>query len=533
MIRAVSYSRVSTDEETQTNSLESQISESIEAISRNGWIHINSYIDEGKSGTTIKHRNSYKKLLEDMEKNEFDIIVVKSQDRLMRNTKEWYYFIDKLVQNEKKLYFYIEDKFYSSDDALITGIKAILAEEYSRDLSKKINNAHRNRQKNGSAVLITSKTWGYNKEGKNIVINKEEAEIVKLIYMLYLQGYGSRCISKILSNKGIKSRTGNDFSEVTIRRIIRNPLFKGTVVMNKRHIDFETKKTIYINENEWIIHQNLVPAIISEEIWKQANEIMDKRCKLEKSESFEVKRKGKNIGSYELSSKIYCGECGSVYWRRYRKSSKGIKIIEWSCSEYVKRGRKNKSTVKNKQKIKVSSEGGCDNIHIKNNDLREILYNIAKKIYFYRKDEIIKNAMNILNEVFQEKKELKFLEKEKEKIMKKREMLLDRHLDGNISLELFKRKDKIFEKEYNICCQDIEELILKNNIVLSKEERLYNIENEIQYISDKELCIHKLLEHIEKLEVFSDKIKVYFDVFQEIQINVEQLNYRNKKLSIY
>lgn len=185
MMRAVNYCRVSTDEEAQTNSLESQIAESIEAISKNGWIHVNSYIDEGKSGTTRKRRDSYNKLLEDMERNEFDIIVVKYQDRLMRNTKEWYHFIDRLVQNGKRLYFYLENKFYSPDDALITGIRAILAEEFSRDLSKKINHAHRTRQESGSTVLITSKTWGYDKDGKNVVINEKEAEIVRLIYTIF------------------------------------------------------------------------------------------------------------------------------------------------------------------------------------------------------------------------------------------------------------------------------------------------------------------------------------------------------------
>lgn len=533
MMRAVNYCRVSTDEETQANSLENQIAESIEAISRNGWIYVNSYVDEGKSATTIKHRDSYKKLVEDMEKNEFDIIVVKSQDRLMRNTREWYYFIDRLVQNRKKLYFYLENKFYSSDDALITGIRAILAEEFSRDLSKKINHAHKNRQKNGSTVLITSQTWGYDKDGKNVVINEKEAEIVRLIYTLCLQGYGSRSISKVLSNKGIESRTGKDFPEITIRRIIRNPLFKGTAIMNKKHMDFETKKIIYTSEDKWVIHKNIIPAIISEDVWTKANEIMDKRCSLKKTEEFKVKRKGKNIGAYDLSSKIYCGECGSIYWRRYRKTIKEIKIVEWSCSEYITRGRKKKDAIQGKKKVRIVSKGGCDNIHIKDDDLKDVLYEVSKEIYFYKKDEIIKNIMNILNQVFEENEETNLLEEEKERITKKRERLLDRHLDGNISLEIFKRKDEVLEKEYNNCCKNIEQKALKNNIILSKQERLCSIENEIQDISDKELCVHRLLEHIEKIEVFLEKLILYFDIFPKMEVKVEQVNYRKKKFSIY
>lgn len=532
MVRAVNYNRVSTDEEAQVNALESQILESLEAISRNDWVHIASYVDEGKTGTSTKRRNSYNKLLEDMEKNIFDIIVVKSIDRLMRNTKEWYYFVDKLVQNNKKLFFYLENKFYTPDDALITGIRAILAEEFSRDLSKKINNAHQNRQKNGSTVLITSNTWGYNKVGKDVVINQEEAEVVRLIYTLCSQGYGSRSISKMLSNKGVKSRTGKEFPEVTIRRIIRNPLFKGTVVMNKRHMNFETKKTTYVEEDKWKIHEHIVPAIISDDLWEEANNRMDQRYKIEKTEEFKIKKTGRNIGNYELSSKIYCAECGNVYWRRYRKTKKENKIVEWSCSEYIKRGRKNKKAVQGQQKMKVVSDGGCDNIHIKNNDLKDVLYNVAKEIYFYRKDEIIRNAMNILNEVFEEGRETQFLEDEKEKIMKKREVLLDGHLNGTISVELFIRKDKTLEKDYNICCRKIEQQVVNSNMIFSKQERLRDIELEIQDISDKDLCIHKLLEHIERIEVFSNKFKLYFDIFETMEVNIEQLNYHNKSFTI-
>lgn len=519
MLRAVIYCRVSTDEETQTNSLESQIQQCLETITKNKWIHIYSYIDEGKSGTTTKHRNAYQKLLQDMEQDKFDIIVVKNQDRLMRNTKEWYHFIDKLTRNEKKLYFYMENKFYSPDDTLITGIKAILAEEYSRDLSRKINNAHRNRQKNGSSVLITSKTWGYDKKGKQVVINEKEAEIVKLIYTLCLQGYGSRCISKILSEKGVKSRVGSEFSEVTIRRIIRNPLFKGTVVMNKRHINFETKKVIYTDEKEWIVHKNIVPAIVTEQIWQQANEIMDKRCNIKKTENFSTIKKGKNKGNYELSSKIYCGECGNVYWRRHRKTTKGIKVIEWLCSQYVKRGRK------------TFCEGGCNNIHIKNDDLEEVLCNVSKKIYKYEKDKIVKSAVNILKKVLEEKEDIQYLQQQKEKIMKKKEILLDRYLEQDISLELFQRKYDILEQEYNICCKAIIQKIQQEKATLN-QKRLCNIENELKYISEKELYIHKLLNHIEKIEVYQNRLQIYFDILDTIQIKIEQFSNKTKKFTI-
>ena len=103
----------------------------------------------------------------------------------MRNTRDWYIFIDRLVTSGKQLYLYLENRFYNKDDALITGIKAILAEEYSRELSRKINNAHRNRQKTGSALMLTSNTYGFWKmPDKSLALVEEEAAVKRKMYEL-------------------------------------------------------------------------------------------------------------------------------------------------------------------------------------------------------------------------------------------------------------------------------------------------------------------------------------------------------------
>lgn len=116
---------------------------------------------ESRSGTSRKGRREYNRLYEDLEQNRFDVVVIKSQDRLMRNTRDWYLFADRLNCAGKRLYFYLENTFYSPEDALLTGIKAILAEEYSRELSKKMNLAHQKRQQNNGKPVLTSKSYGY------------------------------------------------------------------------------------------------------------------------------------------------------------------------------------------------------------------------------------------------------------------------------------------------------------------------------------------------------------------------------------
>ena len=232
-----------------------------------GWLHVDSYV-ESRSGTTTKGRTEYYRLMEDMMSDKFDIIVIKSQDRLMRNTKDWYLFVDRLVTNGKKLYMYIEHKFYTADDALITGIKAILAEEYSFELSKKINNAHRNRQKNGGTVILPSNTYGLQRVAKGeYELVEDEVKAIKIMFHMALTN-GCGRIANVLRKWNV-ARNGKPFEEEAIRRIIRNPIRCGTVIQNKKHFDFLTKQMIKNPEEEWIVRKNAVPACVSEEEWKQ------------------------------------------------------------------------------------------------------------------------------------------------------------------------------------------------------------------------------------------------------------------------
>ena len=531
MKTAVIYCRVSTEEEVQINALKSQIQEATAAVDKQGWKLVDQFIDEGKSGTTTNKRNEYNRLVDEMEQNKFDIIVVKSQDRLMRNTKEWYIFVDKMVLAHKKLFFYLDNKFYTPDDALITGIRAILAEEFSRDLSKKINNAHKNRQEKGTNVVITSNTWGYDKVGKKIVINEQEAEVVRLIYNLCCEGYGSRKISKKLESKGIKSRTGRKFPEVTIRRILRNPLFKGTAVMNKKHKDFNTKQTVYTEKSAWIYHENIVPAIVSEEIWEQANKMMDKHAITEKTEGFIERQRGRNKGKHALSSKIMCGECGSVYWLRFRKNRKGELIREWSCSEYVQRGRKTTSN----RSVAKERIGGCDNIHIKDSDLQDVLFQIGQKLFSTEGLQQMQDTLiSIIEKAISndEEQNAEALRKKQLSIMKKRELLLDKMLDGIIAEELFQAKDSNLKEEYDAVTEKITRMEQVKTERESSQKRIAEIASEIRDINDRALIVSKLSEHINKIAIYPEYGVVSLDFWEDIRFNINRINYKKVELTI-
>ena len=531
-LRAVYYCRVSTDDENQATSIVNQKEESIKTINDNHWELVDCYIDEGKSGTTTKKRDEYNRLFKDMESDKFDIIVIKSQDRLMRNTKEWYFFIDKLVQNNKKLYFYLDRKFYSPDDALITGIKAILAEDYSRSLSKNINNAHRKRQETGSNVVITSNTWGYDKINKQVVINEKEAEMIKFIYEMAAQNYGSRTIAKMVQDKGYLNHKGGKIAEQTIRKIIRNPLYKGTAVMNISHKNFETKRTERNSPDKWIYHDNIVPAIVSEELWNKANKLMDERSATFITDDFKTKIIGSKKNGNILTSKILCGLCGKNYWRSTIVSGKNPKVY-WNCSEYVQRGRhtKNNRSPQGEKSVKYDIiNSGCDNIHIKETDLDNVIYELAKKIYTKSKENISSVAISILKQVLNDsseiEKEERKLKDELVKIESNRSVLLDKYLEGKVQDDIYHIKDNTMQEQMDKIKEQLKSINKKKEEVLDKEKRLKDLEEEIKTITEYDLSINNIKSHIEKIEVFPTHLLFHFDIFDTIKVDVKRINYK-------
>lgn len=534
MTRAVIYCRVSTEEERQINALADQIESLKLFVSKQDWILVDQYIDEGISGTMTKHRNEYKRLFKDLDADTFDVIVIKSQDRLMRSTKDWYLFVDKLVQNKKRLFFYLDNKFYTPDDALITGIKAILAEEFSRDLSKKINNAHRYRQKNKNSVILTSNTWGYNKIDKQVVINEEEAKIVRMMYQMCADGSGTTIISKTLTNQGYLSRSGKSFNPSTIRRIIRNPLFKGTAVMNKKHFDFNTKQNHHNNEEDWIYKENIIPAIVTEDLWNRANHEMDKRTAICHSAENMKKKRGIKIGESPLSGKIICGECGSIFWRTRYKRANGEYVINWCCCEYVRNGRKTPTSYHRIEPTVKIKDGGCDNIHIHNSDIEDILSKIANMVY-QNKETVFNQAMVILKEVMQdsnEQNELLNLEAQLADMTNKRSKLLDRYLDEVINETVYKSKDNDLAEQISKLEKKIAQEKLKKIDTQSINNRFEALQQEVSKIVNKEVALNFLYKHIKSIKIYPEQMLVDYDIFPQTIINITKVSYHKTLFSV-
>ena len=505
MIRAVIYCRCSTEEECQRDALIRQAAEARECVRRLNWSLEDEYI-ESRSGTSTRGRVEYQRLFADLLRDKFEIVVIKSQDRLMRNTRDWYTFIDRLVTQGKRLYLYLEKRFYSTDDALLTGIKAILSEEYSRELSRKINNAHRNRQRTGSALMLTSNTYGYRKmPDKNFTIVEAEAEVKRKMYELCAAGYGSRTIARILREKGVKKRNGNYFSDSDIRRMIRNPINKGTVVMNRKHYDFDTRRIVNNQEEQFYVYKNRIPAIVSEELWEAANREIDKR---RSNASGRCMESGINRGKYALSGKLVCGLCGAPFYRTTRRR-KYDKVHEWKCRTYLEQGR-----------IKENRQGGCENIHLK----EKTLFSLLESCCVSRSGEtsVIATFLGIFESCLEElkdKKQENYKQFEK-KIKYQQKLLLDKYLEGIVEEPLYLEKNRGLERKLKACAHKTGEEV-KNSLCSSEnsqgnsgqkkeiKERIRETEQFLnQNNSFSKACILCVLEQIDKIIIYPDHLEV-------------------------
>ena len=512
-MNAVYYARVSTEEEKQINALEKQCADLNDCIKSNNWVLVDTYVDEGKSGTSIKKRDEYSRLFNDLESEKFDIIVIKSQDRLMRNVKDWYVFVDKLVTNKKKLFIYMDNSFYKTDDSLITGIKAILAAEYSRDLSKKLNNAHKRREADGSSVMTNGTMIGYDQVNGELVINEEEAQIVRIVYNMYLQGDGIKTICKKLEDMNLYNSKGNRYTVSTIRRMLRNEKYMGTMICNKTHKDFDTKKIIQNDKSEWIIHKNRLPAIIDEQDWYKVQSIMNSRTNIDEN----GRVTGLKTSNEPLRGKLICGECGSNFGIYNIKKHKGDYTKKCMCRNFVINGRLG---------IGLDKELGCNMPNISYEKLNQAITHIIETMNINPMEIISKiNDNNKNKNIDKDVYELNKINDDITKNKKQREMLLDKFLEGIVPEDIYKSKMEKLEItiENLINQRDILEIRINNN-----EITIQDFNNIYQKIKDNNLDFLTFCELIEKIIFYKDETFLYL-IGVDVPIKIEDSLQYNRK----
>ena len=491
------YNRCSTEEEAQMNALSIQAAESREIAQEMGWSIAEQYI-ESESGTTSERRMEYRKLLEDMEREKFDIVMIKSIDRLMRSARDWYIFLDKLTRNHKRLYIYMDHKFYTPDDSFITGIKAMMAEDFSRELSKKIKHAHEGRQKNKSGFNITVPMFGWNKIGKNkYEINEEEAENYRMAFAMVKEGKGFYTIANYMYEKGVRGKKGQRISDVQWRKMILSPRAHGTMILHQYEYDFETKKRQKVPEEEWILVEDALPPIISREYHEEVLCYLKERTVENRFQDYT--RDMTKVGLYELSGKLICGECGAPYYRT-KFMSKGKGIAGWKCSTAIKKGRK----------TEYKGEG-CNNINVMEEEIFGKIVEACNQYetpFYDREGEIIDEALKIIRKVFDSNKgqeELKKLQRELYRQNEKKQVLIEKLTDQVIADRDYQMFHKKIECRISELKEKIESIQAEDSGKGNLEDRLLQIREALQKGELTEMVkARELLMRIAQIRVYQD-----------------------------
>ncbi|HEL1762461.1 TPA: recombinase family protein [Streptococcus suis] len=330
--KVAGYARVSTDSDEQLTSYEAQVDYYTAYInSREDWEFVEVYTDEGISGTNTKKREGFNRMIADALDGKIDLIITKSVSRFARNTVDSLTTIRKLKENGTEVYFEKESiwTFDSKGELLIT-IMSSLAQEESRSISENCTWGQRKRFADGKVTVPFKRFLGYDRgEDGNLVVNPDQAKLVKRIYGLFLQGYSPFGIAKLLTEEGILSPGGTKkWNPNNVRSILKNEKYKGDALLQKSYtVDFLTKKK-KVNEGEipqYYVYNNH-EAIISEETFDRVQREMAKRGV------------GRNrISSVSIfSSRLKCGCCGSWYGSKVWHSNSKYKRTIWQCNHKFK-----------------------------------------------------------------------------------------------------------------------------------------------------------------------------------------------------
>lgn len=467
--KVCAYARVSTDSDEQLTSYESQINYYSEKIKTNpNWEFVGVYADEGITGTQIKNRVEFQKMIEDAVSGKIDIIIAKSISRFARNTVDTLRIV-RLLRNKNVDVFFEKENIHTLelDSELFLTLYSAFAQSESESTSMNVKMGLKAKMKRGE-YCGQANPFGYNwnKDVKKLEINKHEAPIVELIFELYKNGMGSKNIAKRLNELGLKPRVVDKWDSKKVCRILRNPKYVGDLLSGKYYVvdPITHKKKENFGERDQYYVKDVHEPIISRDTWNKVQDIYNKR-------SYRITNNPKQHGSkfsmkYPFSSKIECACCKANYTRRVGgktgKNNKGKRVVYWRCATKV-------------NKVKTCKiENSIREIYLQEifvyiyNKLIEKKHKTKEQLFEIIKDTLVNGSADEI---------LKRLIFEKEKLEKRLSHLIDLKLDDYNNAYIYEQK----EKEINASLKEINEKIQhysKNNKDNKKlESRLAKIES--------------------------------------------------------
>lgn len=496
------YCRVSTDKEDQLNSLEAQKRFFAEYTKRTGDNLVRLYADEGISGTKIKNRKEFLRMMSDAEKGLFETVVVKDISRFARNTVD-------LLQNIRKLKALgIETQFLTANmtsmgnSEFVLTIFGALAQEESANTSKRVKFGKRVNAEKGK---VPNLVYGYDKtvgEYFDMAINEDEAETVRAIFRWYTEeGYGAAKIANMLNDRNSKTKRGCKWSSVAVCRILTNELYTGKIINGKQEVsDFLTGKRTEKDREDWLVVERPELKIVDGETFGKAQEIMTARGKTFKLD------KERQSNKYLFSTLIKCKECGWSFRRVERKYKNTY--VRWVCS-----GRNAKG-----------SESCLNATTIEENELVSVLTQYFARLLADKKG-VIDHVVGEFERIYKAKDDNVNYEKDLkarlDKLTNTRQKYMDMYADDLISREELNEKIGGMRKKI----EHLENELKMISYQITKRDRLETILSntfkEIENVTDvSQMTNAQLRKIVQKIEVDRcGNVDIYLKLFGELGLD--------------
>ena len=496
------YCRVSTDKEDQLNSLEAQKEFFTEYTKRTGDNLIKLYADEGISGTKIKNRKEFLRMLADAEHGLFDMVVVKDISRFARNTVDLLQSVRKLKALGIETQFLTANMTSMGNSEFVLTIFGALAQEESANTSKRVKFGKKMNAEKGRVPNIV---YGYDKtigDYFNLSINGEEAKIVRQIYKWYTEeGYGAAKIANMLNERGCKTKRGCNWSQNAVCRILTNEIYTGKIINGKEEVaDFLTGQRKEKDESEWMVVARPELRVIEDEVFDRAQEILKGR-----HTSFHMTHE-RQSNKHLFSTLIKCKDCGWSFRRTVRQYKNTY--VRWVCSGHNGRGADscpNAVTVDEEELIQALQEYFTDVLSKK----KKVIDYVVKEFQrvYKAKDENLEYEKEINSEL--------------NRLRKAREKYMDMYTDDLISREELNEKIGGMRKEI----ERLENELKMVSYHLTKGEQLEAILSStfktIEDVTDvHEMTNVQLKRLIKKIEVDKDgNVDIYLRLIGELGLD--------------
>ena len=306
-IRAVIYARFSSDNQRE-ESIDAQVRAIKEYAEHNNMVIVSEYIDRAKSATT-DNRPQFLQMIKDASENLFDVIIVHKLDRFARNRYDSAYYRHQLKRFGVSIRSVIEHLDDSPESVIMESVLEGMAEYYSKNLAREVQKGLKeNALKCKHTGGIPPLGFDVDRSTKTLVVNEQEAEIIRLIFSRVIEGNGYGDIIEELNSLGLKSKTGSFFTKNSLFSILKNEKYIGRYIYNRSSSkDIDGKRNGHKDKprDEWIIVEDAIPAIVSKDDFEIVRRKMETR--MQTREHSHAKE------NYLLTGKMICGVCDGAY----------------------------------------------------------------------------------------------------------------------------------------------------------------------------------------------------------------------------